>query len=38
VAEMSLIAEFTPVQTVVYSILAFVVIVTALIVSLMAHQ
>jgi hypothetical protein len=35
---MSIIAAFTPMQTIVYSILAFVVVVTALVVSLMAHQ
>jgi hypothetical protein len=35
---MRIIAEFTPLQTTVYSIVAFVTIATALIVSLIVHQ
>jgi len=35
---MRIVAEFTPLQTVVYSILALLVVATALIVSFVVHQ
>lgn len=35
---MRMIAAFTPLQTAIYSIVAFVTVATALIVSLIVHQ